>query len=350
MNQEISFRSLFFLFRHWIRYLWAQRKYVLLAGIFGALAGLCYSLFNKPQYIATVSFVVDEPKSSGGLGAYAGIAAQFGINLNGVGGGSGLFEGDNIMQFIQSRRMIQKTLLSTVNIHGTRVMLVNRYINLRNLRDKWKKKPELAGLIFRDSSGLFLQDSLLGEFYKEILKKRLHIIKPDRKLNIIALEIGSTDEQFSKAFAEKLLQNVQDFYTHTRVQKSQDNLRSITRQVDSVRRELNAAIAGVASATEANPNPNTAMIRLKVPSQRRTVDVQANTAILTELVKNQELSRMDVQQNTPLIQVIDSPVLPLEKKKTGKLFGMILGGLFGGVLCMIYFTVKKIWVIEMQKN
>ena len=53
----------------------------------------------------------------------------------------------------------------------------------------------------------------------------------------------------------------------------------------------------------------------RVPSVNRQVDVQANTAILTELVKNLELAKVDLRKETPLIQIIDTPILPLPFEK-----------------------------------
>ena len=132
--------------------------------------------------------------------------------------------------------------------------------------------------------------------------------------------VETKDELFAKAFCEKLITNAAEFYIRTRTKKSQDNLNVLTKQVDSVRKELNTAIGGVAAATDANPNPNKAFQSLAVASKTRTVDVQANTAILTELVKNQELARMTLRNDKPLIQVLDRPILPLEKNKTGKRF------------------------------
>jgi hypothetical protein len=44
------------------------------------------------------------------------------------------------------------------------------------------------------------------------------------------------------------------------------------------------------------------------------VDVQANTAILTEeLVKQTELAKVTLRKETPLIQIMNGPILPLTK-------------------------------------
>jgi hypothetical protein len=103
-----------------------------------------------------------------------------------------------------------------------------------------------------------------------------------------------------------------------------------------------AALYAAIKAHDANPNLNPAMQVLRVPSQQRQVDVQANTAILTELVKNLELAKLALRRETPLIQVIDKPVLPLEKEQLGKLKGMIIGAFLAGFLTVLYLLAIKI--------
>jgi uncharacterized protein involved in exopolysaccharide biosynthesis len=81
----------------------------------------------------------------------------------------------------------------------------------------------------------------------------------------------------------------------------------------------------------------------RVPSVNRQVDVQANTAILTELVKNLELAKVDLRKETPLIQIIDTPLLPLPYEKLGILKGGCIGGFLFGFFALLYFGVKRYW-------
>lgn len=340
----ISLRELIVVVVALVRYLWRKWLVILAVVLLGAVLGLCYSLFKKTNYTATLSFVMDESSASqSSLGAAATIAEQFGINLGGLGGGvGGFFQGDNIIEFLKSRSMIDQTLLTEVAMGGEKMLLVDRYVAYNNFREKWaSKNPKLADLQFRDTVGVYQQDSLMATFYKAILRDNLAIDKPDKKFNIIAIEMESPDEVFSKMFAEALIENATDFYIQTRTLKAKENLDVLTHQVDSVRRELNEAISGVAAATDANPNPNRAFQSLRVRSQLHTVDVQANTAILTELVKNQELARITLRNDKPVIQVLDKPILPLENDKVGKLKAIVIGGFLGGFLaCLILLLVR----------
>src|SRR5690606_18825783 len=111
-------------------------------------------------------------ESGGALGAAAGLASQFGINLGGLGHSGGFFEGDNIMKFLLSRSMIEKTLLSEAQFDGKPVLLVNRYVEFQGLRQQWARQDDrLREFKFHDTTGVYLQDSLMGTFYKTILKK-----------------------------------------------------------------------------------------------------------------------------------------------------------------------------------
>jgi uncharacterized protein involved in exopolysaccharide biosynthesis len=81
----------------------------------------------------------------------------------------------------------------------------------------------------------------------------------------------------------------------------------------------------------------------RAPSARLQVDVQANTAILTELVKQSELAKVTLRKETPLIQVIDKPILPLKMEKFGKAKGIVLGGILAGFLTVLVLIIRRVF-------
>jgi len=299
-------------------YLFSKWVIIVICCIVGAIVGISYAFVKKPTYLATLSFALEDDKSSGaGLGAAAGLASQFGFDIG--GGSESAFSGDNLLELMKSRTMVESTLLNTVQLNGKKETLADLYISFNNLLETWSDKPELRSIKFSpdtDRKNFTLhQDSVLGVVYKEIIMKNLSVDKVDKKLSIITINVNSKNELFSKKFTEVLVKTVSAFYVETKTKKEVRNVEILQHQTDSVRRELNAAIGGVASSVDVNPNANPTLQILKVASQLRQVDVQANTAILGELVKNLEISKISLRKETPLIQIIDRPILPLEKKK-----------------------------------
>lgn len=105
---------------------------------------------------------------------------------------------------------------------------------------------------------------------------------------------------------------------------------------------MNGAITGVAVANDNTFMLNPALNVNRAPSAKRQVDVQANTAILTELVKKTELAKVTLRKETPLIQVIDRPILPLPKEKFGKAKGILTGGILAGFLTILVLIFRLV--------
>jgi len=179
--------------------------------------------------------------------------------------------------------------------------------------------------------------------YSNLSKSALSVAQKDKKISIINIDVASENELFSKYFCEALAKEVSDFYIDTKSKKSRQNMLILERQTDSIRRELNGAITGVAVANDNTFGLNPAMNVRRAPSARRQVDVQANTAILTELVKQTELAKVTLRKETPLIQVIDRPILPLPKEKFGKAKGIIMGGFLVGFLTVLGLIMRRLF-------
>jgi hypothetical protein len=234
--------------------------------------------------------------------------------------------------------------LSEVNIAGKKQQLIDRYIEFNKLRESWKKKDQLKNISFTGDPSMFsrAQDSIISGIVIEFNKKLLLVDKLDKKLSIIVVNVTSEDELFAREFNLKLVETVNNFYSATKTKKSNQNVSVLQKQADSVKMVLNSSISGVASALDASPNANPLLSSLKVGSQKKQVDVQASTAIYAEIVKNLELSKITLRQDMPLIQIIDKPVLPLEKKQLGKLKGIIIGLFIGALLSSVFLLLRRI--------
>lgn len=341
---EISLKELIIKTKNWCNYLLLQWKIILLAAIFGAILGLAYSFIKKPIYTASLSFALEDEKSGGGgIGSALGLASSFGLDLGGSGGG--MFTGSNLTELFKSRSMVEKTLLSPINVNGKTVSLAEMYIQNNGWRKNWQNNPKLSSLKFLANVDRKkfsrAQDSIMGVMYQNLSQGGLSVAQKDKKISIISIDVSSSNELFAKFFCEALAKEVSDFYVDTKSRKARMNMAILERQVDSIRGELNSAITGVAVANDNTFNLNPALNVRRTPSARRQVDVQANTAILTELVKQSELAKVTLRKETPLIQIIDKPVLPLFKEHLSKAKGIVVGGFLVGFLTLLVLILRK---------
>ena len=339
-RNDISLKEFILEMKSLCAYLLSKWLIILVFGLLGGTLGFLYAYYKKPVYSAVTTFVLDTGDNGNAYGNLGGLAAIAGID---IGARSGLFQGDNIIQLYTSRSMITKTLLSEVDIDGKKAMLIDRYIDFNKLRSNWEKVPELKNLQFDTPVFSRLQDSIIAVSVNDINKNYLHVSKSDQSNGIIQVEVTSKDEIFAKAFNDKIVENVNDFYVQTKTKKSTQNLAILQAKTDSVRGAMNGAIYSAAAIADATPNLNPARQAQRVaPIQRSQFSAETNKAILTELVKNLEMAKMSVMRETPLIQVIDQPIFPLEKKGFGKAKGIVIGGLLMGFLICLVLVLKRI--------
>jgi len=345
VEDEISIKDLILKFREWIYYLRTKWLTLLICGLVGALLGLAYAWLKKPKYVATLTFALEEKSSSGLLSSYAGFASQFGFDLGGTGGG--VFSESNIMNLMQSRLMITRTLLDTIyDARGRMMSLTDYYIDMNHLRKAWRKSPNIPPHIsfppgISADSLTYIQDSLMGTFCTYINKNYLDIEKPNKEGSIIQVTCTAPDEFFAKRFTEGLVKHVSLFYIQTKTKRASRNVDLLQARLDSVRRAYLGALYGTAVSTDLNLNPARAVV--SVPAISKQTQAQILGAEYAELVKNLEIAKMTLLQETPLIQVIDKPILPLKEKRIGKIVGSILGGFLGVLLAGFVLTMMKMY-------
>ena len=343
-NDEISLRELLDKAKEWYQYLLSQWKVIVLAGLVGASIGLAYSLTTKPVYTASLSFALEDEKSGGGgLGSALGLASSLGIDLGGSGGGA--FSGSNLNELFKSRTIVEKTLMQPVVSGNDTISLAEMYLRINGSRESWSDNPKMKSIQFppltKRKYFTRVHDSIMGVMYDNLTKTNLVIGPKDKKASLTSIVVKSNSELFAKFFSETLVNEVSRFYVDTKSKKARMNMAILLKQRDSIRAELNGAITGVAIANDNTFMLNPALNVNRAPSSRRQVDVQANTTILSELVKQTELAKVALRKETPLIQVIDRPILPLPKEGFGKTKGILLGGMIAAFLTIFGLILSK---------
>lgn len=340
-ESELSLRELISKLKSTLSYLNSKRNSIIICSfLIGLLSGV-YAYMSPVTYQGTVTFILDEDAKSPLGGAYSGIASQLGLNLGG-GSSSGIFSGNNVMLLLKSRRIVQKALLSPVTVNGKSRLLVNYYIDVNHLHTKWAKKPALKDYYFPDNfsekTSTRLTDSLLAVFYIDLSEKRLLIEKQDKSAGLIAVEFGYTNELFAKLFLDNLIAGALKFYIEGKTQKALAVVNLLQQKTDSVRRELEIKLGNAARYKD----ENLGIIKAegKVREIRQDKEVEMLFSIYTEMVKNLELSKANLVKETPIIQVIDKPQLPLLKEKKSKL-KFAMAGFFVGLILLVGFFLAK---------
>lgn len=323
-------------------YLLKKWLIILIVGLLGGAIGLVMALMTKPRYTAHLSFALIEKSGSSGL---ASLASSFG--LGGFSNSDGAFSGDNLLEIIQSRHAIEQTLISPVVYRGKMQNLIEVYIDFTKVRKRWvNTSPDKALHTLHYPVGqkretfTRLQDSILFTVYDAIVKSQdLTVGKSDIKLGIVNVDFTSLDEDFSKLFTEKLMEETYRFYSETRTAQSRSNIELMQTTADSIKRLYEAAL--YRSAAISQININAAMQTAAVPKIQQEANAKLYGTVYAEVLKNLETLKMDLAREKPIVQIIDTPILPLKKLRASKRNNVVAGGLWGGILIVFWLLGSR---------
>ena len=207
--------------------------------------GIFYAWVTKPKFESRISFALEENNSGLGGGAI-NLAAEFGFNL---GGSSSIFSGDNILQIISSRRVIENVLLSIDTLSDGKAITMAQYLldlSKEPAKKQDKEKERIANVSFpvgkERTKFTYLEDSVLFILYEEEVLPNLIAHRPDKKLGIFEVRFTSSEERFAKVFSERLIKETSDFYTELRSKKSRQTLEILQSRVDALRGNVSSAI------------------------------------------------------------------------------------------------------------
>jgi len=326
---------------NWYLYFKKHASYLFAIPILLAFLGCLYSWSNSPIYTAKLTFVTENDKSSSGLGGYAGLASQFGLDLS--VGSSSAFEGDNLIEFMTQRSIIENTLLSETETPLGKMILIDFY--LKNLK-KYSSERIPKKIVWKNyiNKRNRLQDSIIQLVYKDITDKNLEVSKLNKKVSIIIVKFNNENEYFAKTFTELLVNNLVDYYTKYRNYKSLNNISILQKKADSVRQILYNKISVTANLRDFNLNPLKSVAQIQ--PQNNNIDLQANTIIYGELIKNLELTKIAFLKETPFIKIIDEPIFPLPQKKIGRLLMALIWSVSGFFIVIIVLTIVRLLKID----
>lgn len=345
-SDEISLKELLQKAGEWWRYLLTQWWKIAIVGFLGGVIGFVYASKQPVTYTAKTTFVVEDGKSgASGLGGLASLAGQFSVDMGG-GSGGGLLSGDNILLYFKSSSLAREVLLTKYDSSSNQ-SLADVYATVYHLKESWGKNEKI-GKVYFPPAGLNkgytrMQDSLLQGMISSIIKTQFTVGKTDKKAGFIDVTTTMQNEALAKVYCERIVQLAVEKYVGIKTQRQKATVDKLQARVDSIANLLRqktvsgASLQTSSSTMDINPLYKTGTA---VAVETTVRDKTMLATIFASITQNLEMAKFTLSQETPVIQIVDAPILPLNKDKMSRLKTAILFS-FGFAFILIFFLVGK---------
>ncbi len=313
-----------------------------IVGLLAGLAGVWYASTQKIHYQSRITFALDNGGGEGGLAGALNLAAQFGI---GVGDSKNIFEGDNILEIMKSRRMVERVLLSVDTFDNQPYTFAEYFLHKIDIKNSQKSEAKEVHFPVGQPRTTFsyLQDSVLYNTYLSMISNCIVAQRPDRKLSLYEVNIITEEEVFTKKFTDRLIFETSNFYVEISSKKAKQTLDVLEERVAAMKGGLSSSISSRASTQDANLNP--AFSSSQIPILKQQVNMQVYGGAYAEMFKNLEMARFQYLKQIPLMQIIDPADYPMKKVKVGKL----KTGIQFSILSVL-ITLLVLWLIRLFKK
>lgn len=300
----------------------------------GVVAFFLESTKSEP-YTATLSFTVKEGgnDSFGGIGSVLG---QIGINSS----ESNL---DKIVEIGRSKIIIYEVLLKEVDVDGEVKPIGDHIISLY---------PEYflgseSVLSVAGDKNLPILKALYNKFLGNLSKGGeggFVKISYNFTTQILYVNVKLKSERLAMLIIDEIYNTLSNFYIMESVQKSVKSLESLTTKTDSINNVLQKT--KISLARYKDRSSNFFLQKDIVTQQELELEIQILSIMYVEIVKNREATKYIIENKMPFFQIIDRPILPLDRYTRLYVRNTIIGSIFGGlvgvfIILMVSFILKE---------
>jgi uncharacterized protein involved in exopolysaccharide biosynthesis len=320
------------------------------------IIGIIIALGNPKEYYSETTILADSPLPSGGMN---GLLQQFGglagININNSISGQ-MLSPEVYPDIIKSSPFLIEILnlkvLPKSNKDSITLFTYLKYnTKLTVLSFMFKYTLGLPSLIFNHSENNNLQNSnilysnsgklILSKSQDNILKdiSRRITIKEDLKKNMFVIGVQVQDPYVCSDISDNIISLLMKYAIAYKIEKAQQDMKFVSKLCDDAKIRYEKALYAYASYKD--QHKNIILATSSSGEDRLKNDFDLTYKVYSGLAQQLEQSKIKVQENTPLIKIINPAQFPIKASSPNKaliLIGYLLLGFFMGI-CMILFKI-----------
>lgn len=299
-----------------------RRLMVMTPLVLGFMVGLTLLLL-PPKFTATASFTPQG--SEGGQARLSGLAAQFGFPLGAAAAGQ---SPDFYAQLLSSRQILRQMVMTEYDVAMERRAWLLR------------KAPEnVTGNLIE----LFEIREASEEKGREKAVEKLRgqmAVGVSLETGIVGLRVTTGSPALSLALVNRAIELVEEFNLDTRQSQAAAERRFIEGRLDETRRELEEAESALQDFLQRNRAfENSPQLTFEHERLQRAIAVPQQLFI--SLAQAHEQARIDEVRNTPIITLIEDPVLPPSRDRRGTVLKTLLALMIGFVLAGVIALLRE---------
>lgn len=300
------------------RFVMRHRRLILGLTVGMAALAVVIRLIKPRVYTATAAFMSQSRRQSGGMSA---LAAQFGV--------LGADQGADSPQFY--------------------VDLINRRSTLRALVDS-----SYRGQSNRSYRNLIAYYDVDGSHHGAAVDRAVRKLRDDlaatanTKTGVVTVTATARDPQLAQGIVQRAIDVVSTFNLQRRKSQAAAERDFAQQRLEQAQAELRAAEEQQEQFLQSNAVIGSPRLRLE--AERLSRNVEMKQALYTTLAQSYEQASMDAVRDTPVLTMIENPVVPAEPDSRGLAQSVVFGAVGGFILGILLAYWWGSWTTTSERG
>lgn len=309
--------------------LWDKKKFIIKCTIVGAFVGIIVAFSIPKEYTTTVILAAESKSSVGGnMGALASMA---GLNLGATS--DDIFSPELYPNIIESTPFI-RGLLNINVIDKKQDINVSLYNYLKDYQKQawWSYILKAPGAFIQLFSSESKENTTIAD-PRYISKEEMDLIKSlqtscfistDKKTGVTSIEVVAQSPVISAFLADTLTSYLQSYVIDQRTKKAKTDLANSEKLYQQAKSDYYKTQQILATFIDANKNVISA--KYKISQEKLQNEASIAYSVYNQMAQQVQISKIKIQDNTPVFTVIQPAIEPLLASKPKK--KMIIAAFF----------------------
>jgi len=307
-----------------VKTIWKSWRFIVILSSFFVFVGVAVALLSPIVYTSSSTFILSggSDNNSSSLG---GVASLVGINLGGMSSESEIPASmyPKVGESVEFKRLLLEEFIDE-----------GKTINLKNfLIDYYEINPE--DFITNDND-FFVSEGEDGLFN---LLDGIILISVNEKDGFVSISANMPTSEYAANTcfnARKILQNI---IINNKIKSAKENLSFTKEQLSLKKIEFDNIQNKIAYFQDSNLN----IINSKYENElnKLKAEFQIINAVYTELSKQMEQSKLQVNKDTPVFSVVNEVSMPVRRSSPKRTQMVLVFGFVGLIVSILYVIAKE---------
>lgn len=325
-------------FSAFFKIIWKEKVWVVLITLLFTIGGIAYALFVREEFVSTGRILPEYQSKAGGLGQFAGLASLAGIDVSSAaGGGSDAIRPDLYPDVLKSTPFFLELLKIKVRTKENKEMTFSQFYDTFVLDNKIEEKDTKIKF---PTSNQYIAVSYQTEKNLKDLRERISAVI-DKKSGLITVTVKLPDPLVATIITNYSMNFLANYITNYRTEKAKRDLDFLAERLDAAKGKYYNNQAKKAQYSDQNQLSMMKLQTADLQRERIESEYKISSTFYNTLLQKYEEAKLKLQQETPVIKVLDPPVVPNKRSEPKRAIVIILATFLGSIFGIIFGLIRK---------